>query len=99
MPNPIKIAAYDNRPGLDRIDVTPDGADVDLTDPEGPTAGWCARNLFITGAGDVKYLAVGAPGQTPVARTETCTAGQTLNVMVQKVYDTGTDATDIIAVL
>ncbi len=99
MSNPIKVAAYDNRPGLARIDVTPSGDDVDLTDPDGLTSGYCARNLFITGAGDVTYLAVGAKGLTPESVTETCTAGQTLAVCVQKIYDSGTDATGIIAVI
>lgn len=99
MPNPIKVAASDGRPGMDWVPIDVSGGDVDLTDPSGPTGGWCARQLFVTGTGDVVFLGVGAPNLDPASRTVTVPDNFYLQGIVQKVYQTGTDATGIFALV
>jgi hypothetical protein len=52
-----------------------------------------ARSLYITGAGNLKFIARG----DAVAVTMAVTAGQTLNIRIRQVFATGTTATGILA--
>lgn len=102
---PIYLASAGTETGYDMIDVTPDGEDVDLTDPEGPTGGLCARALYIEGQGDVAFQAVGAPGGTGTAppavgtRVVAVPDNFLLQCQVQKIVDATTDASGIWAIL
>lgn len=97
MPNPLKTAVPDNRTPCDWVPLTL-SSDVDLTDPEGPTGGNMARALFVVGAGNLVFLAGGAPNLTPAARTLAVPANFQLSGIVQKVYMTST-ATGVWALL
>lgn len=57
--------------GLDFLPITLSGSDVDLTDPAGPTDGYCARAVKIGATGgNLVVMTVRSGGlSTPVART------------------------------
>lgn len=97
MPFPKKTAVPDNRTPVDWVPLSL-SEDVDLTDPDGPTKGNMARSLFVVGAGDVVFLAVGANGLEPTARTLTVPANFLLSGVIQKVYSS-TTATGVWALL
>lgn len=82
---------------VDTVPLTLSGADIDLTDPEGPTDGYCARGLLVGAtAGNLKFDTV--TGET---RTQPVAANQFLQQAVSKVYSTsnGTSAATVSAVL
>ena len=73
------------------------GVDVDLTDPNGPTGGYCARGVVIGDtAGNVKFDTM--TGET---RTVAVIAGQFLRQYIAKIYSSadGTTAHSVNAVL
>lgn len=103
---PILFASSGNESGYDMINVTPSGSNVDLTDPDGPTAGLCARALYIEGAGNVAFQAVGATGTaagvsppTVATRVVAVPDSYLLQCHVQLVVNGTTTATGIWAVL
>lgn len=105
MPNPVVFAATDTTtPAYDRVPLTID-ADIDFTDPDGPTAGFCPRALYATGAGTIVMTMVGPAGgsgvapPTPVARTVAFNAGETIWAFVTSITDSGTSATGVVAIL
>lgn len=83
--------------GVDTVPLTLSGSDLDLTDPAGPTGGYCARALLIgSTAGNVKFDTM--TGET---RTQAVAANQRLEQAVAKVYSSanGTTAATVSAVL
>lgn len=92
MMNPTGVA-------VDIIPLTLSGGDIDLTDPEGPTGGYCGRALLIgSTAGNVKFK----PAITdPTARTQAVAANQQIDGGVQYVYSTsnGTSAATVSVML
>lgn len=78
--------------GIYSVDVS--SADKDLTDPAGITGGYSARKWYITGAGNFKFK--GLDGN---AVTLDIAAKTFVDVPGQYVYQTGTTATGIFAIL
>lgn len=107
MPAPYIFASSGAEPPYDYIDVTPTSGDVDLSDPDGPTAGICARGLYIVSAsaGNVVFLAVGSPvgnggaAPTPANRTVAASGGVTLSGFVTKIVDSGTTVDQVFALI
>ena len=99
MPNPVKLhpAASWCATAVDAIPLDLSSGDVDLTDPAGPTGGYCARAILIgSTAGNLKVdTLVGAARVIPVA------ANQRVDQTVRNVYSTanGTTAALVIALL
>jgi hypothetical protein len=81
----MKDASGYDAPASNAFAVTPDDTD-DLTH--------AARALFVGGGGDIKVDTLGGDTVTFTG----VVAGSILPVRVLKVYSTGTDATDIVAV-
>lgn len=106
MPAPtgnIRLAAYDDRPYLDMIAINA-ATDPDFTNTSGPTGGWCARGLYVTGNGAISFYGIGAPGLdgvTPTPTVRTVTAGDKvfLPVAVASIDNTNTNASGIFACL
>lgn len=95
MANPKKFhpaAAYCPT-GIDYVPITLSGGDIDLTDPAGPTGGYCARAVQIGGTGGnlVVDTLIGTQRTVPVA------ANQLVELSVSKVYSSadGTSATPV----
>ncbi len=101
---PTVFASTGREPAYDFIPLTVD-ANIDFTDPEGPTGGICPRGLYAGGAGNIVLTCVGAPGglgvtpPAPAARTVAFAEGETQFIFVTGITDSGTDATGIIAIL
>lgn len=68
--------------GVDFLPITLSGADVDLTDPDGPTGGYSARAVQIgSTAGNLVVMTVRSGGLgTPVARTIPVAANSVVQV-------------------
>lgn len=104
MPNPVIFAPSDGQVAFDIIPLTVD-ADIDFTDPEGPTGGFCPRAIYAAGAGNIVLTFTGPPGGSgvappaPVARTVPFEAKETRWGYVTYLTDSGTDATGIQAIL
>lgn len=99
---PKRLAAYDNSPYLDMIAINA-ATDPDFTNTSGPTAGWCARGLYVEGNGAITFWPVGAPGLdgAPTAASRTVTVGDKvfLPVAVASIDNTNTNASGIFACL
>ncbi len=82
-------AAGFNAVGIFSIPLTLSGADLDLTDPAGPTGGYCARALLVgSTAGNVKFKdMLGNTCLQAVAANEQLTCG------AQYVFSSGNGTT------
>lgn len=83
-------------PGEDWVPLTLSGADLDLSDPDGPTGGFCARSLYVTVGGVVKFDTLRGTGRNPTVGDKSY-----VPAIVKKVYATanGTTATGVWAII
>lgn len=68
-------------PGQGGYAITISGSDVDLTSPTGPTGGYCCRQVYVTGSGNLKYK--GLDGST---HTVALVANQVWPVCAQYIF-------------
>ena len=93
------FASGGNEPAYDFIPLTVN-ADIDFTDPAGPTGGICPRGFYVGTAGNIVLTCIGAPGgPAPTARTIPFGNAETIWIFTTGITDSGTTAAGIVAIL
>lgn len=93
MANPIRLAATSG-PYLDAVPIDVSSVDADLTDPSGPTGGYCCRAIYVGTGGTVVFKGLGLPnpgaGYTLENQTVTVADATIFNACAQFISKDGT---------